>query len=546
VSISERIVDSAVAPPATGSSTPVAGAAWWRTDRALTVAALAGPCLLALILTSIDLSTRSFWLDEGATVAIASQHGSALWSAIAHDGGNMLAYYLVQHVVIGWFGDAAAVIRLPSMIATVATVALIGLLGRRLFDRRVGFVAGLLGAVSLPLVFWGQDARGYAPLIALVAGSFLAYIYIVETPDERPVSRGAVFAYVACIVLAAYMGFVGALVVPAQLLLLAWRRDRVRVVLGAVAVAALLCIPLLVLAKNRGSSQLFWVPSPDAKGIGQMLRWVTSSGLPPNFHHNISSTIALIVSLIALAWVARAIALRLTRGSWRAPDHETWAAVLLLAWLVVPIALSLGESASGQPILLYRNSVICLPAVALLLAWGLFRTSLPVVASWAGVAVLIGLRAAQLAPTYAVSPEDWKAAERYVVAGARAGDCIAFYPLDGRMPFDLYVRANGDLARAPVPVSPVTPWSRVRPFVEDYDTPPPAQLSAIEARCPRVWFVASHQGQRNGPPGSRSNYLRYRALQATLQEAYAHHDQKIFGWAGQVRVELISGARPRG
>lgn len=448
MSVSERIVDPAAPAPATGAGTAVAGAAWWRTDRALSGAALLGPCLLALILTSIDLSTRSFWLDEGATVAIASQHGSALWNAIAHDGGNMLVYYLLQHVVIGLFGDAAAVIRLPSVIATVATVALIGLLGRRLFDRRVGWVAGLLGAVSLPLVFWGQDARGYAPLIAFVAGSFLAYVHIVETPAGRSVSRLAVVSYLACTVLAAYLGFVGALVVPAQLLLLAWRRDRARVVIGTVIAAALLCIPLLVLAKNRGSSQLFWVPSPDAKGIDQMLRWVTSTGLPPNFHHNISSTIALIVSLLALAWVARAIVLRVARGSRRSPDRETWATVLLLAWLVVPVALSIGESASGQPILLYRNSVICLPAVALLLAWGLFRTSLPVLASWAGLAVLIGLRAAQLIPSYAVSPEDWKAAERYIVAGARAGDCIAFYPLDGRMPFDLYVRANGDLARA--------------------------------------------------------------------------------------------------
>ena len=114
VSVSERIVDPAAPAPATGAGTAVAGAAWWRTDRALSGAALLGPCLLALILTSIDLSTRSFWLDEGATVAIASQHGSALWNAIAHDGGNMLVYYLLQHVVIGLFGDAAAVIRLPS------------------------------------------------------------------------------------------------------------------------------------------------------------------------------------------------------------------------------------------------------------------------------------------------------------------------------------------------------------------------------------------------------------------------------------------------
>ena len=52
----------------------------------------------------ISLTTRSLWLDEAATVAIASQHGSALWSAIAHDGGNMLGYYALLHVLVGWFG----------------------------------------------------------------------------------------------------------------------------------------------------------------------------------------------------------------------------------------------------------------------------------------------------------------------------------------------------------------------------------------------------------------------------------------------------------
>ncbi len=50
-------------------------------------------------------------------MAIAGQHGSALWHAAAHDGGNMLGYYALLHVLIGWFGDGAFVIRLPSVIA---------------------------------------------------------------------------------------------------------------------------------------------------------------------------------------------------------------------------------------------------------------------------------------------------------------------------------------------------------------------------------------------------------------------------------------------
>src|SRR5215469_7341758 len=141
--------------------------------RVLDVAVVGGAAALAIALCLIELTTRSLWLDEAATVAIASQHGSALWSAIAHDGGNMLGYYALLHVLIAWFGDGALVIRLPSVLAAGAAAGAVSLLGLRLFDRRVALAAAALTAVSLPLVFWGQNARGYAAMVALVAGSFV-------------------------------------------------------------------------------------------------------------------------------------------------------------------------------------------------------------------------------------------------------------------------------------------------------------------------------------------------------------------------------------
>ena len=97
----------------------------------------------------------------------------------------MLGYYALLHVLIGWFGDGAFVIRLPSVIASGAAAGAVALLGLRLFDRRVALAAGLLTAVSLPLVFWGQDARGYAAMVALVAGSFVAFAAIVDGPRRR-------------------------------------------------------------------------------------------------------------------------------------------------------------------------------------------------------------------------------------------------------------------------------------------------------------------------------------------------------------------------
>jgi mannosyltransferase len=129
---------------------------------------IAGPAVLAGVLGLIGLSGRSLGFDEGATVSIAAQHGAALWRAIAHDGGNMSAYYLFMHVLIGVFGNGLVVLRLPSAIATVLTVALIAVIAQRLFaDRRVSAAAGVLAAVSLPLLYWGQAARARVMAVAM-------------------------------------------------------------------------------------------------------------------------------------------------------------------------------------------------------------------------------------------------------------------------------------------------------------------------------------------------------------------------------------------
>jgi mannosyltransferase len=530
-------------PPSRPAAYEPVGGRWLRR------AAIAGPCALAAVLVAIDLGTRSLWIDEGATVAIVSQHGGALWSAIRHDGGNMLAFYLLAHVLVDLFGAGTTVLRLPAAISTVATVGLISLLGARLLDRRTAFAAALLTAVSLPLIFWGQDARGYAPLITFVTASFYTFTLIVQRPAPAP--RRLLIAYGVCTALAAYMQIVTALIVPAQLLVLAIRREHTRRVVRTMLITAAACLPLVALAMLRGASQLFWVPKPNVEGIGQTLNWLTSSGMPPNFHTVTSGNALLVISMLALAVAAATLVARL-RADWpalRAPRGEAWrerdtlALAIVLGWIAMPMALSLAESAAGQPILLYRNSVICLPAVALAIAWALLRTRLGPRLGWLAVGAVLAMRAVQVFPAYGVSPENWKLAEAHVAAAARPGDCIAFYPLDGRMAFDYYVRARGQDALAPRPVDPVTPWASVRPFVEDYIAPSPARLRRIESTCPRVWLVSSHQGQYDGPEGSLANYIRFRILQDQLQAVYQHYHVDTFGWAAEVNVELLSDRR---
>ena len=165
----------------------------------------------------------------------------------------------------------------------------------------------------------------------------------------------------------------------------------------------------------------------------------------------------------------------------------------------------------GQPLFTPRNTLASLPAVALLLGWLLARSP----AGWVALALVLALRVVALAPSYGTSPEDWRAATAYVTASERPGDCVAFYPLDARMPFAYYA------------------GQPVKPYVERYETP------RLPAGCRRVWLVASHQGLPSGTAASRAHFARYAAIRAALTREFGRPATRAFGYASVIWVELF-------
>ncbi len=527
--------------PRSGRFAPAAG------GDALPLAIAAGA---GALLTAIALGTRSLWLDEGSTFAIVSQHGAALWHGISHDGGNQLLYYLMMHVVVGWFGDATWVLRLPSVIATAGTGALVAATALRLFpgNRRLAIAAGLLAVISLPLVFWGQNARGYAWLVTLSVGSFLALVAILQTPVQHAPSRAATAAYVLTTLTALYVGYDAALLIPAQLALLAVFRQRARLVIGSLALVAVLCAPLLVFAAERGSGQLFWVTPLSWRIAGQAALTLLSAALPPNFHRTATSAPTVVV--VGLAVIAGLLAagravVSAARGGGRA-GAQSRPLVVVLSWLLIPTALTLIAYAAGEPIELPRVAILELPALALLMAWLLLRPGVMPALRIACVSLLLALRLAQVVPSYGVSSEPWNAATSYVLkrTPATGTACVAFYPQDGREPFDYYLlRAAAGRGADPAarlrPVLPALGWRTVRPYVEDYGTLDAGQLARISAQCPRLWLVASHQGQRGGTRQSLLNITRYQRLEDALRARYPHTTLRTLGWASAIHVRLL-------
>ena len=372
-------------------------------------------------------------------------------------------------------------------------------------------------------------------MVAFSTASFVAFAAILTAPvTEARTSRPVLAIYALTTALAIYMGLIAVLIVAAQLTLLPFAGRRARALLVALGGVAVICLPLVVLALSRGSSQLFWVPSPDQHVLGQAARTLTSAGLPPNFHRGATGTLTLILTGALLVAGLGAIALA---GRGRMPYGERVSELLIAAWFLVPLVLALVAAKAGLEVELARDSMLVVPPVALLLAWVLHHPRIPDELGWAGVAVLVVLRALQLGPSYGVSPEPWNAAADYVRSAAGADQCVAFYPQDGRMPFDYYLaRGRAPGARSLTPVSPTREWSSVSPYVERYATPTQQQLAAFARSCRVLWLIASHEGLRRGPPQSLVDYRRYRALIAALDRVYPHERARKLGWAAAIHV----------
>jgi hypothetical protein len=263
---------------------------------------------------------------------------------------------------------------------------------------------------------------------------------------------------------------------------------------------------------------------------------LTSAGLQPSFHRTATTAI--------LLWATVAAVVALTAVGLRGARHgdRVWARAAVLSYCVVPGALTFVYSLVIQPIFVPRNLLMSTPAVGLAFAPVICDRRLPRWAAAGLLLVVVGLRALQVGAAYGVSPEPWRQVTAHVLADARPGDCIAFYPEDGRMAFQYYVgTAPSRTSAAPRSILPVSRWGTVRPYVEDYRTLSPRALARRARGCRRMWFIASHEGQRDGPPQSRANRARYEALGAELAARFGASPPVNAGYASTIHVQLLPG-----
>ena len=303
---------------------------------------------------------HSLWYDEVYTAELAQLSPGDLVSAVVRGEGPIPylrdgppsyngPYYLVVHawLAVTGLGADETGLRLLSLLAAVAAVAVFAAAVRTLADRRLALAAGLVLAANPFVVQYAAEGRGYSLALLAVA---LAAVGFARWLQGRP--RGLLMHAVgaAAAGLAHWFALlaVGGFAVAALVLR---RRDAVPFV--AVTLAAALPALALVataVANGVGASGAEWLRGVGADVPRLVLRaWSGRNG-----------------PLLALTLALGAAALLVDRSR-----HRT-ALVVGVAWFAVPVcAVTLLELV--RPVFVNRYLLAAVPGLALLVALGASR-----------------------------------------------------------------------------------------------------------------------------------------------------------------------------
>jgi mannosyltransferase len=484
-------------------------------DRAIGWLVVAVPAITGLIVGGYRIGYPSLWRDETDTKVVVTRSLGQIFALLHHTDAVHGAYYLIVHVVVGFFGASAGVLRLPSLIAMAIACAFTAAIGRRLtvmagapYASFTGLCAGMVFATAPFMTRYAQEARSYA-MVTMMA-TVATYLLL------KAVSYGRRWwlAYAVAVAVTGLLNIFGLLLLVAHglSLLIAVRRERRAASRAATALTRGGIIPAAALPVPGGPGSTRPGGRPES---GQLLLagFVSAglsgkrvAGLPVRWLAAGAASVAVLIPLMLLAYAQRGQLSWTSRPNFSAivalardgsGSYKLIVPIFVLAvggvlagliadrsrrpftpgvvafpWMVMPPAVLIGVSLI-HPVYDERYVEYCLPALAILVAWGIAwiaRLAAVTPMSGAGIGwlssavVMLGLASLLIAPQKAIRldsarPENLEEASAIIASHEQPGDIIFYIPITGRIASMAYpgpFTHLRDIALAKSPVASAT------------------------------------------------------------------------------------------
>ena len=366
------------------------------------------------------ISGRSIWFDEAITLGMAQlpliEHLQHAWDTMLN---NQILYFLLFRP---WhaLGEAEATVRAFSAIFSVACVAVIYFLGRRLFGTAAGIIAALVLAFHSGSIWYAQEARSYSLAMFLVVLSSLFLVRFVQEGAQRNL-----VGWIAASVLSCYAHFFAGLVVVAQVISLAALglqklRQRKALVVALISIA-ILTLPIVINMILIPKDLVNWIPTVSPTRILNRAKFLAGGNS------------WLLLSFLVFFMV-------LLTGLFRhSASARRWSNALTVAWAIIPF-LAVAAISLIQPILINRYVIFAVPAWALSAGAVIGNLMERGRISMIGACMMLGLMVT--AEAYEINYhdfEDWRTPAAHVAAATLPGDVIIYNSSWAGLPFEYYL-----------------------------------------------------------------------------------------------------------
>lgn len=483
---------------------------------------------VTLVGMALRLATvgQSPFADELSTYWIIESHQFLEVLEVVHSDAEITPPLFFATAELATLIDLSPeMMRLPSLLAGLASIPLVYLLGARTLGRPAGVVAATLVALSPFMIFYSTEARGYALMMALVLAASLSLLNALETRRTRWWAAYAVLS-AACM----YTHYTAAFALAAQALWALWahpeaRREILFANLGAVALfgpwlSGLLAdfgSPTTEILDKLAPFDAFTVrfalehwligyPSAAAIALGDLGE---VPGLP---------AIVLVTLGIALATTATLASGNL-RERLRGLSFRSRGALVFALAVALPLGTALA-SAFSTNLFTTRNLGASLPAVALLAGALVTRGSRPI--AIAATTLLCGgflIGAARMMESEVAKPDYAGVAEmlRAQPQGTVAVDSVFLTP-GPLAPLDVELDGDRQVLRINAPSE------RDHPFtIFDETTPAPeVARQAVTAAAGEPIVLVAGRMPSTGFPRAVERFL------ATLPAGYAVTGKRTF------------------
>lgn len=314
--------------------------------------------IVGIILRFKGLTFQSYWYDELFSIT-ASMPDRSFWSMynITVKDVHPPLYQSLLWVWYHIFGFTEFSGR--ALSATIGTIGIIAVyfLGKEFFNREVGLYAAIVASMNYFLIYYSQETRSYSLLFLL---STISYIYFIKVLTEY--NKKNFILYLLSTLALVYTHYFGFFLVGTQvfifILYFIKEKDK-RKLLAILAIITAITIvvsllPLMEYILNLKGVTNYWMPIPSKWfALEYMKGYVKSQYLEGIFLFTIS------FSLIYL--------FKKTENK----EYRTMT-IVLLVWIIIGYLLPYIRSIIATPLLTSRNTIIIIPALILLISYGIF------------------------------------------------------------------------------------------------------------------------------------------------------------------------------